>query len=241
MNLDGVLAAAASGIARMPEADFAVGLARLEEEFGRRQRDDIARARHASFVDSLALDRAAYALARRHEADGDLGEAARWYRVAARSDHADAALRLGQTLDLLADRCAAADPPGAQRVELHLITEAAQAYAEAYAAGYPEAADRIDEMLAAFTRRQRSPDRQRAESEAGTGRCAHVRGFAPANGVLSDEEIQGLSRHAAQCLSCLEDFVALVRQAASATPAGTVADPYARPAGAVAGPLATAR
>ncbi|TDD31952.1 hypothetical protein E1287_24495 [Actinomadura sp. KC06] len=227
MNLDAVLAAAASAIARMPEAEFAVGLARLEEEFRRLRFDDIACARHAAFVDSLDLDRAAYELGRRHDADGNLGEAARWYRVAARSDHADAALRLGRTLDLLADRCAATGPYSVQREELHLITEAAQAYAEAYAAGYTEAADRIDEMLAAFTRRQRFPDRRQPDSGPDAARCAHVRDFVPANGVLTDEEIQELSRHAAQCMSCLEDFVGLVRAAASATPSGAVADPFA--------------
>ncbi|MFI0480650.1 hypothetical protein [Actinomadura sp. 9N215] len=227
MNLDAMLAAAASAIARMPEAEFAVGYGRLQEEIRRQQFDDIASARHAAFVDSLDLDRAAYELARLHDADGNLGEAARWYRVAARSDHADAALRLGRTLDLLADRCAATGPYSAQREELHLITEAAQAYAEAYAAGYTEAADRIDEMLAAFTCRQRSPDRPRPESEPDAASCAHVRDFAPANGVLSDQEIQELSHHASQCISCLEDFVALVRAAASATPTGTVSDPFA--------------
>ncbi|MFI0373702.1 hypothetical protein ACH35V_38085 [Actinomadura sp. 1N219] len=227
MNLDAVLDAAASAIARMPEAEFAVGFARLEEEFRRQRFDDIAGARHAAFVDSLDLDRAAYALGRRHDADGNLGEAARWYRVAARSDHADAALRLGRTLDLLADRCAATGPYSVQREELHLITEAAQAYAEAYAAGYTEAADRIDEMLAAFTRRQRFPERRQPESEPDADRCARVRDFVPANGVLTDEEIQELSRHAAQCMSCLEDFVDLVRAAASATPSGALADPFA--------------
>ncbi|TDB74586.1 hypothetical protein E1264_40780 [Actinomadura sp. KC216] len=229
MNLDGVLAAAASAIVRMPEDEFAVSLVRLQEEFRRRQYDDIASARHAAFVDSLELDRGAYELGRRHEIDGDLAEAARWYRVAARSDHADASLRLGRTLDLLAEQCAATGPYSAQREELHLITEAARAYAEAYAAGYPEAADRIDEMLAAFTHRQRLPEpgRPRPEDEPDVDRCAHVRGFAPANGVLTDEEIQELSRHAAQCMSCLEDFVDLVRAAAAATPTGAVSDPYA--------------
>ncbi|TMQ90555.1 hypothetical protein ETD83_34920 [Actinomadura soli] len=229
MNLDGVLAAAASAIVRMPEDEFAVSLARLQEEFRRQRYDDIACARHAAFVDSLELDRAAYELGRRHDADGNLGEAARWYRIAARSDHADAALCLGRTLDLLADRCAATGPYSVQREELHLITEAAQAYAEAYAAGYTEAADRIDEMLAAFTRRQRlpGPGRPRPEAEPDAASCAHVRDFVPANGVLSDEEIQELSRHAAQCMSCLEDFVDLVRAAASAIPTGAVADPFA--------------
>lgn len=211
MTLDGALAAAASAIAGMPEAEFAVGLAEVEEEY--RRRDDIARARHAAFVESLRLDRAAYELGCRHEADGDLAEAARWFRVAAGGDHADAALRLGRTLDRLAGACG--------RAELHLVTEAARAYAEAYAAGYPEAADRIDEMLAGFAGRREPPPEP-------PGRCTHVRALASANAVLSDERIRELSRHAARCIPCLADFVALLKNASAALPTGTVTDPFAR-------------
>jgi hypothetical protein len=209
-GLDGVLADAASAIASMPEGEFAVGLGEVEEEFRRRQRDDIVRARHASFVESLGLDRAAYELACRHEADGDLGEGARWCRVAAGKHHADAALRLGRTLDRLA---------GSQgRAELHLVTEAARAYAEAYAAGYPEAADRIDEMLAGFSCRPQAPPERVT--------CSHVRDLADVNGVLSEERIRELSRHAARCITCLAEFVALLRNAAAAVPSGSVTDPY---------------
>lgn len=214
MTLDAALAAAASAIAGMPEGEFAVGLGELDEEFRRRQRDDIERARHASFVESLELDRAAYELGRRHEADGNLGEAARWYRIAAGSDHADAALRLGRTLDRLAGSYC--------REELHLVTEAAQAYAEAYAAGYPEAADRIDEMLAGFACGRELPPRPPPG-------CTHVRDLAPVNEVLSDERIRELSRHAARCITCLAEFVALLRRASAAVPSGTVTDPFARP------------
>ena len=214
MSLDGVLAAAASAIAGMPEEEFAVGLGELEEEFRRRRRDDIERARHASFVESLELDRAAYELGCRHEADGNLAEAARWYRVAAGNDHADAALRLGRTLDRLAGSYG--------REELHLVTEAAQAYAEAYAAGHPEAADRIDEMLAGFAR-GRAP-----RPASRPGGCTHVRDLAPVNEVLSDERIRELSRHAARCITCLAEFVALLRSASAAVPSGTVTDPFAR-------------
>ncbi|MEV4672866.1 hypothetical protein AB0K34_14515 [Actinomadura sp. NPDC049382] len=212
MTLDGALAAAASAIAGMPEAEFAVGLAEVEEEY--RRRDDIARARHAAFVASLQLDRAAYELGCRHEADGNLVEAARWFRVAAGGDHADAALRLGRALDRLAGACG--------RAELHLVTEAAQAYAEAYAAGYPEAADRIDELLAGFAGRREELPREPP------ARCTHVRELASANEVLSDERIRELSRHAARCITCLADFVALLKSASAALPSGTVTDPFAQ-------------
>lgn len=208
-GLDGVLADAASAIASMPEEEFAVGLGDVEEEFRRRQGDDIVRARHASFVESLELDRAAYELARRHEADGELGEAARWYRIAAGNDHADAALRLGRTLDRLAGTRA--------RGDLALVTEAAQAYAEAYAAGHPEAADRIDEMLAGF--------RPEPEPEP-RPRCGRVRDVR-ADQVLSEEQIRELSRHAARCTTCLAEFAGLLNSVSAALPSGPVTDPFA--------------
>lgn len=206
-GLDAVLAAEA---AAMGDGEFAVGLAEVEEEFRRRQRDDIARARHASFVESLELDRAAYELACRHEADGELGEAVRWYRIAAGNDHADAALRLGRTLDRLAR--------ARGRAELHLVTEAAQAYAESYAAGYPEAADRIDEMLAGYACGRESPPQAMA--------CHRVHDLAAVDGVLSEERIRELSRHAARCVPCLAEFVALLKSASAALPSGGVVDPY---------------
>lgn len=205
VGLDGVLADAASAIAAMPEEEFPVRLGEVEAEFRRRQRDDIARARHASFVASLDLDRAAYELARRHEADGDLREAARWYRIAAGNDHADAALRLGRTLDRLAG--------SGTRGDLPLVAEAAQAYAEAYAAGHPEAADRIDEMLAGF--------RPRAGA-----RCGRVRDVR-ADQVLSEAQIRELSRHAARCTTCLAEFAGLLNSVSAALPSGPVTDPFA--------------
>jgi hypothetical protein len=231
MNLDDMLAEAAAAISQMPEPDFAVSLEKLEAERRRRQGDDIARARHAAFLDSLELEQAAYELGRRHDGEGNLGEAARWYRVAAKHDYADAALRLGEVLDLLADRCtrqAGSDSYPAQRNELRLITEAAQAYSEAYAAGYTEAADKIDEMLAAVTRRKTSPPHPTtpAETLERERPCSYVRDFTPENGVLHDEEIQRLSQHAAQCLRCMEEFIILVRAAASATPVRAVMDPF---------------
>ncbi|REE95711.1 hypothetical protein DFJ69_1120 [Thermomonospora umbrina] len=56
-------------------------------------------------------------------------------------------------------------------------------------------------------------------------RCSFVRDFAPEGGVLREEEIQRLSSHAAQCLPCMEEFVALVRAAAARVPSGTVVGP----------------
>lgn len=231
MTLDHMLAVAAAAVSRMPEADLAVCWERLETEHRRRRHDDLARAKHAAFLDSLDLEQAAYELGLRNDKDGNLAEAARWYRVAADGDHADAALRLGEVLDLLADRCARQDDMSSyntRREELHLISEAAQAYAEAYAAGHPEAADKIDEMLAAFARRQNPAPREPASAgPAEEPPCSYVRDFRPAGDVFREDEIQRLSRHAAQCLPCMEHFITLIKAAASAVPAGNITDPFA--------------
>lgn len=226
MSLDDVLTAAATAIAGLPQPDLPISLGQLETEYHRRLRDDLARAKHAAFLDSLDHELAAYELGLRNDNEGNLGEAARWYRVAAKSDHADAALRLGQVLDLLADRCAARDGGGTdsysiRREELHLISEAAQAYAEAYSAGYVEAADKIDEMLAAFARRQNLPPAVPAPfSPAEEPRCSYVRNFTPEGDVFREDEIQELSRHAAQCLPCMEHFIMLIKATAAAVPVG---------------------
>jgi TPR repeat protein len=215
VSLDGLLAAAADAIGRMPEADYAVRLSDIEAEHRRRQRDDLARARQAAFLDSLELERAAYELGRRNDHDGNLDEAARWYGVAARHDHADAALRLGEVLDLLAERSARRAAPAAEREEYRLVTEAATAYAEAYGAGYPEAADKIDEMLEAVARRRQGTPGRPLPTGGPERRddCSYVRDFQPENDVLREEEIQRLSHHAAQCMSCLEEFIGLVKAA----------------------------
>ncbi len=51
-------------------------------------------------------------------------------------------------------------------------------------------------------------------------RCSFIRDFAPDGEVLREEEIQRLSRHAAQCLQCMEHFIALVR-GTTTRPSGT--------------------
>jgi len=45
--------------------------------------------------------------------------------------------------------------------------------------------------------------------------CPYVRDFARANGVYPEIDIQRLSRHAAHCLTCMEEFVRLVGSATS--------------------------
>jgi hypothetical protein len=251
-GLDDLLAAVA-GAPQGSEAELAAGLASLEAEHRRRQDDDLERARHAAFLDSLELEQAAYELGQRHEKEGNLRAAARWFQVAARGDHGDAALRLGEALDLLADRCARKqrcdhraagredcrgesredcredcrgekgerEDYGAEREQQHLIQEAAQAYAEAFAAGYTEAADKIDDMLAVYSRRKATVVSDPAPVER-PAECRYVRDFTAEGQVLTEDEIRKLSRHAARCLPCMQEFIKQVTAVAAAVPTGHV-------------------
>jgi hypothetical protein len=44
-------------------------------------------------------------------------------------------------------------------------------------------------------------------------------------GVLGEVEIRQLSRHAARCLDCMEEFIGLIQAATTASPSGTVTGP----------------
>ncbi|WP_131732453.1 hypothetical protein [Actinomadura formosensis] len=72
--------------------------------------------------------------------------------------------------------------------------------------------------------RRESPPRPPALGRTGKDRCTHVRETVPADGVLSDTQIQESSRHAAQCITCLAEFVALLRTAAAGLPPGAFRD-----------------
>jgi hypothetical protein len=238
MNLDDMMNAAAASIGAMPETELAIGLEQLEADYQACQLDDVARARRAALLDSLDLEQAAYELGQQYDQVGNLRKAAHWYRVAANGDHGDAALRLAITLDLLADRCANAVETGAcheQREEHDLIQAAAMAYVEAYAAGYSEAVDKLDDMLASFSRRQSAQAPANGQNHTDTPAatapernepCSYVRDCAPTHGVLRDEVIRQLSEHAARCLTCLRDFTTLAQEAAAGAATGTITNPY---------------
>jgi hypothetical protein len=103
MSIDDRLAAAAAAMAAMPAAQIGQRLAQLEAEH--RRRVGLTAARYSAEIDSIDLDWA-----------GDLGAAARWYRMAAANDFGDAALQLAMILDVLAQRITsgrAAGPDGA--------------------------------------------------------------------------------------------------------------------------------
>jgi TPR repeat protein len=144
MSIDDKLAAAAVSIASMPDAGLRAHLDDLEAEH--RRRSGLAGARQSAALESIDLDWAAYQLGCKYDDEGNLDAAARWYRMAAANDFADAALRLGCVLDMLASQRTAGAGPGyggSEREALVLVSEAARWYAEAYAAGHPEAAERL--------------------------------------------------------------------------------------------------
>ena len=148
MSIDDTLAAAAASIGLMPDTAVTQRLEQLEAAY--RHRSSLASARHRAEVDSLDLDWAAYQLGCQHDDAGDLAAAARYYRMAAANDFADAAFRLGTALEMLADQRAGSPEPAyctSQREELTLVSDAARWYAEAYAAGHPGAAERLDGMI----------------------------------------------------------------------------------------------
>jgi hypothetical protein len=229
MNPDDMLSAAAASIGVVPAGSLTAGLQALEAEYQRRMGDDIARARDEALIDSLELEPAAYELAQQHEQQGNFRAAARWYGVAARGDHADAALRLGEILDLLAVRASRREGPSSysdQRDELFLIKEAAQAYSEAYAAGHPEAGEKLDDMFAALEqRRARKVDGSQNASARSDRECTYVRNYSSAQSVLLDADITRLSHHAARCVPCLKALIARTIKDASAVPTGTVSFP----------------
>jgi TPR repeat protein len=197
-----MLAAAAATIAAMPDAAIAERLAALEAEH--RDRTALASARLRATLDCLELDWAAYELARQHDEAGRLDEAARWYRLAAANDFADAPVRLGRVLEMLAQRAAGED---ARRAELALVSEAARWYAEAYGAGHPEAAERLDGMIGNHdTRRPLPADPHPAQSGQGAAQpdgCE--RGGLAA--VLDSSDLVTATEHFRQCTACQREFV----------------------------------
>ncbi|MGK5550174.1 tetratricopeptide repeat protein [Actinomadura kijaniata] len=84
-----------------------------------------------------------FGLGELYELEGDLAQAAEWYREAAESGRADAALRLGDVLGRLADERLPAAPDTAEE----LLAEATRWLSGAPAASSPDAIELITEML----------------------------------------------------------------------------------------------
>lgn len=72
-----------------------------------------------------------------------------------------------------------------------------------------------EEIASLVVRAPAAEEAAEGRAEPGTRQCSFVRDFAPDGEVLREEEIQRLSRHAAQCLQCMEHFIALVGDTAT--------------------------
>ena len=147
MTAEERLRGAAESIGQMNEAEVRRKLAQLRAARDARSEHEISR--QQAELDSLELDQAAYQLARRAQADNRLPEAARWYHAAAVNDYSDAQLQLALVLDALsAEAGARSEGPAVSREQAGLISDAAQWYAAAYAAGETEAAEFLDTLIA---------------------------------------------------------------------------------------------
>ncbi|RFS85801.1 hypothetical protein D0T12_12560 [Actinomadura spongiicola] len=83
----------------------------------------------------------AFVLGEAYEREGDLEQAADWYRRAAESGRADAAMRLGDVLGRLADEGSAADTAE------DLLAEATRWLSGAHDATTPDAIELITDLL----------------------------------------------------------------------------------------------
>jgi hypothetical protein len=230
VTINDKLAAAAASIGYMPDAQIRESMDDLQAEH--RRRSALTGARHRADTDSLDLDWAAYQLASQYHDAGDLDGAARWYRLAAANDFADAAFRLGAVLEILAARLADSTEPGcystSQRQELALVCDAARWYAEAYGAGDPEAAERLDGMISRHdTRRPRAP---RRPADPPPGRCTQ----GGLDAVINGGDLITATDHFRQCTACQREFLALggllppPARPATHSQAASARDPYAK-------------
>jgi hypothetical protein len=141
------LRAAADTIDEASDAELQHKLDKLKEALNARTQREVLR--QQAELDSLELDQAAYQLASQAAKDGDLANAAHWYRVAAKNDFADSPLKLAEVLGALADKyLARQESRMTVREEMELVSEAARWYAAAYAAGDIEAAEFLEELMA---------------------------------------------------------------------------------------------
>jgi len=150
------LRAAADTIDEASDAELQYKLHKLKEALNARTQREVLR--QQAELDALELDQAAYQLATQAAKDGDLANAAHWYRVAAKNDFADSPLKLAEVLSALADKYLARPESRITiREEMELVSEAARWYAAAYAAGDIEAAEFLEELMA-----RHDPTRPRA-------------------------------------------------------------------------------
>ena len=206
MITDDQLRSAARAIGVMPAGEVDRRLRQLNER--REARADLTELRQLAELDLAELEQASYQLARKYQDDGDLVAAARWYKLAAAHDFADAGLELAKVLDRLADGHRA-EPASrsSNREELDLVSEAARWYGTAYAAGHPEAADLLDALIA-----RHDPSRPRAVHRGGH---LHVQALATTpvcslGGLAAVMQCQltAATAHVGTCRPCQQELLA---------------------------------
>jgi hypothetical protein len=195
---DRPLRAAAATVGQMHHAELQRKLNELKK--ARASRTPLEVLRQQAELESLELDQAAYKLGSQAHADGDLPEAARWYRAAAINDFSDASFKLATVLDALAAKYLAR--PGL-REERGLVTEAANWYLAAFLAGDLEGLDPLDSLIA------------RLDEQAGTSHTAADDDSQPPSCVLgglknvAQLQLAEASAHCSSCQSCKAELVML--------------------------------
>lgn len=158
---DRALRAAAATVGQIPDAELRDRFSQLQRARASRTPREVLR--QQAELDSLELDEAAYQLASQASAEGDLLQAARWYRVAAANDFADASFKLAAVLDAMAAR------PEMQG-ERGLVTEAATWYLAAFIAGDLEGRDPLDGLIARLDEQTAAPRNDAPGSDSGPRR-----------------------------------------------------------------------
>jgi TPR repeat protein len=195
---DRALRAAADTIGQMPGAELQDKLSQLRRARASRTRREVLR--QQAELDSLDLDEAAYTLASQAHADGNLSEAARWYRVAAANDFADASFKLATVLDALSGRyLARSDMPE----ERGLVTEAANWYLAAFLVGDLEGRDPLDTLIA---RLDAHDDASLAADDDGPVTCACALGGLQ---HVVDFQLAEAAAHCHACPSCQAELAKL--------------------------------
>jgi hypothetical protein len=196
------LRAAADTIGQMPDTELQYKLRQLKE--ARKARTPHEVLRQQAELDSLELDEAAYTLAEQAHQAGNLPEAARWYRVGAINDFAEASLKLAVVLDSLAAKYLfGPDSPAATREELGLVSEAALWYSRAFASGEIEAAELLDNLIARHDRQPRATFMVASVGEStGTGTCE----FGGLRNVVNLPSSEAVA-HCGSCRPCMAELI----------------------------------
>jgi hypothetical protein len=198
VTIEDRLADASATMALMPDSAIRQRLTQLEATC--RQRSGFDEARRTVELETIELDWGAYELACQYQEAGNLAAAARWFRLAAANDFSDAALRLGRVLDQRATQVS-------QREEAAFVAEAARWYAEAYGAGYPEAADLFDAMISRSDRHRPRPVAGQHQGPCPSRPPALPCGDGGLDAVINGRELDLAIVHFQQCTPCQREFL----------------------------------